>query len=345
MDRPGPRLAATACVLLWCVTAEGALEGRARVALHAGVDSNARRDFDSELPVADATSSLTGAVGGDFVGERGYVRGDYDLGARKFFQYRSEDSLAQEGGLEGSLFAGLHSLFGLEGRVKDRRGADRDYSDLSAFAFAEFFPDDVLNLRVRAGARRFVYWANFPYSYGAGEGGVAGRYWFNRRHGLTVEGEAGQRGYNSAVDRGSGTSIRRGTFAWSAQAGYLYRGRVSLSASYRFREEVANTAGWSSFRHRLEASGGTRLPWKLFLFLQAVVQLHTYPEGVYLGPDTYFTLEEENQSSVSAKLGRPVAEHVDLELKYALYWGRMAGAFAPGSYSRHVGLAGVAVRW
>jgi hypothetical protein len=312
------------------------------------LDSNAPRDFSDDSagsPVPDVAFSLLAAGEGRITGERLQLVGRYELGGRKYLRYANEDVLAQAAAVEGSMALGTMLGLGVEGRAKDRRGGSRDYSDLSASAFAEYAPDVRLALRVRVGAHRFVYRPDAQANFGGPEVGFLGRYRFNRRHALTVSSEYGSRNYRVQARPPSGregSSLgRRKDGALSAGVGYTYRGPAALGLTYTFQEVSSNSFGETVLRHRLSGSAGVRLPWRLMLLAQGTLGLSHYPDGIFLSPEIILVEEDEGQNSLSLKLARPLSEHLDVELSYAVYSTSLPRNAL--SYFRQV--AGVGLTW
>jgi hypothetical protein len=289
---------------------------------------------------------VVGSVDGRARFERFQLSGNYDLGARNFLQYATEDVLIQSANAQGSTVLGRHLGVGIEGRARDRRGGQRDYSDLAAMAYLEFVPDEKVDIRVHAGAHRFVYWPVFQYSFGATEAGGVARYRFDRRHSAFAFGDLGLRRYNDlarsrfVIEPTAGRD-RADTFLM-AGAGYSYRGPFALTVSYSLADQSSNSFGESSVRHRLAATGGFRLPWKLTLLCQVALQLTRFPDGVFLSPEVILAEDDENHNSVSMELVLPLTEKIDVEIRYALFQN-----FLPEndlSYFRQITWAGLSWR-
>ncbi len=322
---------------------QGSLRGTGRLL----VDSNAPRDFTDGAaagPGSDLALSVLGVAEGRGTGERAQVVGRYELGARKYVDYATEDTLVQAGALEGSLALGTEWGVGAEGHAKDRRGGSRAYSDLGASLFAEYAPDVRLALRLRGGARRFVYRPDHTADFGGLELGALGRYRLTPRHTLSVFGEWGSRRYGPLARPFLGVSAspgRRQDGALVAGVGWAYRGPVKLSLSYAFQEVSSNSFGETVLRHRLIGSAGVRLPWRVTLLAQGTLGLSRYPDGIYLSPEIILVEEDEGQNSLSLKLARPVSARVDLELSWGIWSTRLPRNDL--RYTRQV--FGVGVTW
>jgi opacity protein-like surface antigen len=307
------------------LAASAEISGSARVSSGIGIDSNARRDYDQvgDGAQADAFAFVSGWGHFQLTGEKGRTAAEYELGFRKFLQLPSQDVLVQSLTAEGLLLLGRSLGVGLDGRVKDRRGGERDYSDLAAFAFLELAASHALDLRVDAGGRRFIYRPYFPYSFKASEFTAQARYRFDRKHSIALFGELGLRYYDDEARpdprrEPDPNTPQRQDLAYLAGIAYSYRGPIALTLSYSYGGISSNSFGETALRHRLVARVGAPMPWELTLLAQAVVQRTHYPDGVYNSPDLVL-LEDDNQNSISLKLLRPLSDHLDAELLFALY--------------------------
>ncbi|WP_426749226.1 hypothetical protein [Myxococcus sp. Y35] len=309
---------------------DGALRGTGRLML----DTNAPRDYADRLtpaPTRDLALSLLGSAEGRGTFDRAQLVGRYEVGARKYLRYTEEDTLVQSGALEASHALGTAMGIGLEGHAKDRRGGSRSYSDLGATAFLEYAPDVRLALRVRAGARRFVYRPDPTANFGGPEVGVLGRYRFNRRHSLSVFGDWNSRRFGTAprarppATGGSSGLLpgRRQDGALTAGASYTYRGPLALGVTYAFQEISSNSYGETLQRHRLSANAGIRLPWRVTLLAQGSLGFTGYPDGIYLSPEIILVEEDEGQNSLSVKLARPLTESLDFEMAWGVWSTRL----------------------
>jgi len=210
--------------------------------------------------------------------------------------------------------------------------------------FLEYVPDVQLALRIRAGARRFVYRPDATADFGGSEVGFLGRYRFDRRHALSVFGEYGSRGYGAQARSPPDVELslgRRQDGALSAGATYTYRGPVALGLTYTFQELSSNSFGETVLRHQLSGNAAVKLPWNVTLLAQGTLGLSRYPDGLYLSPEIILVEEDEGVNSLSLKLARPVNEHWDVELSYGLYGTRLPRNGL--SYLRQV--AGLGMTW
>lgn len=326
------------------------LRGSGRVWTGVGFDSNARRDYTS--PGVPTTPDgfffgLAHLQGLGLFAERFRLLGTYDVAGRKFFTLPSEDTIVQDGSAEAAVGVGKVD-FGVTGRVRDRRGAERNYTDLTGAVLVDFVPTEEFELRLTGGAHRFIYWDRFEYSYWGPEGVVSARYRFTRRHSASFFGSFIPRTYNANArpppqqpgDPEPPVVVRQDSY-FTVGAGYSYRGPFHLSVGYAYFDQTSNSYGETIRRHRASVTGGFQLPWKLTLLTALTAQFSFFPQGVYLSPDLTVVEDDENASSLTVKLVRPVSKYFEVDVRYAGYLN-----FLPQNqflYLRHVVSAGLAV--
>lgn len=323
-------------------------KGRARLWVGPGIDTNAKREFVSSGVVTETDGLLFGLLQLDgqlqFL-ERVRVAGSYEIGARKFFTLATEDTVVQAAHLEGTVTFLDMFAFGVIGRARDRRGALRDYTDLQGGAVLDFFPSNTVDVRATLMAHRFLYYNRFDYSFWGPDGNLTARYRFDRRHSISAFGGYNARTYNArqrirATEGGpTETELPRSDSVFNAGVSYSFRGPFHFTLGYSFYAQDSNSVGESVSRHRVSATGGFVLPWKLNLLATISWQPSIYPDGQFLNPDLTI-VDDENVSSLTIKLVRPLTQWFDLDLRYAGYLG-----FYPQNnflYLRHVVSVGLA---
>jgi hypothetical protein len=340
-------------VFFTCLTAVPAFSaefrGQLRASLGPGIDTNARRDFLSKAGVSPIDGFLFGLAqleGSALFAERVQLLGSYDVGARKFLFMPSEDTIVQAAQAEASVALVPVLNLGALGSARDRRGAERDYTDLTGGLLVDVIPNAQVDLRLTGRVHRFFYYNQPSYGFWASEGGLMVRYRFDRRHRISAQGNLGLRNYDAdATSRPSDPQTpspgpRKDT-AMSAGASYAYRGRVHFSAGYLYSDQSSNSWGESLRRHRFFATAGFPLPWELAVLTSGTLQLSSYPDGVYLSPELLVVEDDENSSSISLKVLRPIGPHLEVDLRYAIY----VNAFPQNQlfYVRHVASVGIAV--
>jgi len=317
----------TAVGLLVCsATALGASEGELRLAVQSGYDTNVRRDYDQTgTVVQDSELSVLGAATGRTKLSRVSLWGSYEAGLRTFPDFTEETAIAQALNAEGSFALAGPVQVGLGTHDKDKRGGNRDYSDLAGDAFLEYVADSGLRARLHGAGHRYIYWDNFAYSFSAPEVGVSGRYDFSPRHAASFFAEVSLRTYNSARAAAPGQPTPDGArqdTAFTVGASYTFKGPFSLRLGYSYFEQDSNSFGQSWGRHRWSATAGIRLPWRLFLLLDGALQLAQYPDGVPFS-DVLLAQDQENGNTFSAKLVRPLFAHLDVEAQYGATYNHL----------------------
>lgn len=333
------------------------VKGDARVWLGAGIDTNPRRDFTSEgnFTPYDAFAAVVASGNAVVQTQWGRLYGTYDLGARKFFRYPSEDTLVQSAALDGAVLLGRSVAVGIRGKARDRRGAERDYSDLTGELYLEYVPDPAVSVKAHFGAHRFLYWNRFSASFWGPGMGAAAQYRFNRRHSVSLFAEAEPRSYNAnACLKADDTSMgvicvtdpvppRRQDTYFSVGLGYTYRGPLVVSMQYAYLDSTSNSYGETYRRHRFSGTAGVRLPLGFTLLAAAAVQIAQYPDGVFLSSDLITLEDDENANNVSLKLVHPLGRHFDLDFKYSVYFNKLLRNDL--TYLRMVGSVGIGWHW
>ena len=330
-------------------------QGRARLWVGPAFDSNAKRDFVSSTVATQPDLFLFGSgqlEGILKLGERVRLLGSYDVGGRKFVFAPTEDTVVQAAQLEGTVTFANYFAVGLAGHARDRRGAERDYTDLVGGAVVDFFPTPSVDMRVQVSAHRFLFYNRFSYSFWGPDGTVSARYRFNRRHSVSVFGSYNARTFNGLARHAPGPEgaepppdETRFDPVFGAGASYSFRGPFHFSFSYSYTDnQGSNMYGERVQRHRLNGTAAFRLPWALTLLTSLTWQPTVFLDHVYLATNDLTVVEDdENVSSLTLKLVKPLNKYLDLDVRYAGYLG-----FLPQNdflYLRHVVSLGLAVNF
>jgi hypothetical protein len=252
----------------------------------------------------------------------------YDFGGRKFILLPSEDTLVQTGLLEAELYLLPEIGVGASLHLRDRRGADRDYTDLGADAYIRFLMQGRLDARVKIGAHRFIFWPRFPYSFWGPDFGVQARFRITRRHSVSAFLEFEPRTYNANalphpdLDPQPELGVRKDTF-FVVGLGYQYRGPWAFGFNYSFLESDSNSFGETVRRHRINLNAGVKLFWELSLMGNAVLQLAQYPDGVYLSDELIVIDDDESQNQVALKLARPLGRWFEVDFRWQLFFNKL----------------------
>jgi hypothetical protein len=337
-------------LLTLCAGNVWAADGTAKAHAWAGAayDSNAARNFVSpgDRPRGDgflfALLDLQGAL---FFGTTVSIAGNYNIAGRKFIFGPSEDMLLQAASIEVNVQVTKVFSLGPIGSFRDRRGAERDYTDLQGGAFVSFAPSASVDVRITGLAHRFIFYNRFAYSWWGPDVALSARYRFNRQHSIALSAFFNPRTYNSSrnlpPDETSEVELRRADSFLGASVSYAFRGPFQLSGGYSYFDQTSNSYGESIRRHRLTVSAGIRLPFQLVALATGTLQLSQFPDGIFLSPELAVASDDENSSAFTLKLSRALSKVVELDIRYSAYFNQFPGA--QYLYSRHVVSLGAAV--
>jgi hypothetical protein len=324
--------------------------GQGRWWVGGGFDSNAARDFVTagRVTVPDGFGFSMGSLEGRLRWRGFALGGAAELATRHFFTQRSEDLLVQSAQAQAQVALGRLFDISVLGRLRDRRGAQRDYSDFAGEAAVTFAPDAKVEATLRGALNRFSFWPRPAYGFFGPGVGLTARYRFDARHTLSLSGHFSPRAYDGQrnVDPRVGPDEqpmgqRRDVFA-TGSFGYSYRGSFLFSVSYTYLEQASNAYGESLRRHRVAANAGFRLPARLSLLTALVLQASFFPDNIFLSPDLQVVEDDENSSYFTAKLVVPLIDKLDLDLRYAFYLNVLPGQTL-FVYTRHVASVGLAI--
>jgi hypothetical protein len=331
------------------------LDGAARVWLGGGVDTNPHRDYVAYGDATRVAGLLQGLVqlDGALQGERGAVLANYDVGGRLFLLQPStapqpdEHSFVHNGQLQAEVYVLPEIGLGADLHFRDRHGAQRDYTDLGADAFARLLLQGRLDARVSIGAHRFLYWPRFQHSFWGPDFGFQARVRFNKRHSVVTSLNYQSRTFNSEPlpdpdlpppTEPPPAGQRRVDSFFAVAVGYQYRGPWAFGFTYSFTESDSNSFAETFRRHVLSANAGVKLFWELALMGSVTLQFAQYPDGLYLSTDDggdgssgpiIATYDDENLNQVALKLSRPLGKWFELDFKWQLFFNSLAPANNP----------------
>lgn len=126
----------------------------------------------------------------------------------------------------------------------------------------------------------------------------------------------------------AGTSQQRNDRFQRAAIELTWTGRFVAAASYQLSVTDSNSYGQSIVRHRTTLSATTNLPWGLYGTVLATLQIDQYPDGLLVRRDVaaqpFTTLDDENRSSVQARIARQVSKTWAVEGRGAI-WRNLGG--------------------
>jgi hypothetical protein len=126
----------------------------------------------------------------------------------------------------------------------------------------------------------------------------------------------------------AGTTLRRSDRFQRGGIELTWTGGFVAAASYQVSVTDSNSYGQSIVRHRITLSATRDLPWRLYGTALATLQLDNYPDGLPVERDlvtqTFTTLDDENRSSLQARLARHVGKAWAIEARGAI-WRNLGG--------------------
>ncbi|MCX5747333.1 MAG: hypothetical protein NT062_33110, partial [Proteobacteria bacterium] len=108
-----------------------------------------------------------------------------------------------------------------------------------------------------------------------------------------------------------------------------WTGSVVATLGYQLVAIDSNSYGQSLIRHRVQASTTIDLTHKIYATVFGILQLEQYLDGLVVQTDpdqqSFTSLEDENRSSISLRLGRPITAAWSVEARLA-YWRNLGGS-------------------
>lgn len=343
----GSRGLAIAAALVATAAHAAEWDSSTRAELAPGADTNALREtFGGRVrPDGLLAATVQSTVLGAF--ERGGISATGALGGKLFATQHDADMLAARMDLAGRLrLAG--PLFGaLQAGGKDltERGHVRDYDTAHAGAALDSM---LLGFRLQAGGGyALVAPRNLlsrPFSAQGPTAAVTGSFTTqDRSHAVSLGWDLWYRRFPRWFDPGE-PGVARIDAAHTLTLGWQHQGDFVFGAGYSFTLNESTVRGAIYQRHRVFLRGALEMPFDITGALQAQLQLSRYPEGIFVG-EQLIGDNDENQSSMEARLTKPMGEKWDLFLGLSVYGSELAGHTGPDyTFLRGVLLLGLSWR-
>jgi hypothetical protein len=337
---PAPKIA---------VTAEGGAE----------LDSNVRRDETGPAQMEKPIAAPVARLGAKLTHTGRLLRGAYALaaGAQSQTVLSGRDALSPENRVllsgdgrwihpvgQRGVSVGL-GLAGIDAQPTTDRVGARTFRTLGGDAILALRGGDDRALTLALGGRDFVYKPEHLYDWRGPTASVRLELTlFERDEGarsleLSALLELEARAYNSFANASkcaedvppamnescyTPTSIRRRDRFQRGELELTWTGRFVAAASYQLTVVDSNSYGQSLVRHRVSLSATRNLPWQLYGTALATLQLDSYPDGLPVGlvinAQTFTaTLEDENRSSLQARIARKIGAAWAIESRAAIY--------------------------
>jgi hypothetical protein len=341
------------------VTAEGGVEADSNVQHSETGPGLTTRRVAAPVALLGAKLARTSRVaGGDYALSLSTLAhtvasGDADL--------RPEDTLLSSGDLrwlrplgDRGVSVGANLLAVDKRPISDDVGA-RTFRTLGADGLLVLRGGDERTLTFAFGGRNFEYQPDPTYDWRGPAGSVRLDLTLWERAGGTRSLELSAlfgfeaRGYESRANASAcpedappsndcftGTSQLRNDRSQRASVELTWTGRYVAAAEYQLSVIDSNSYGQSIVRHRVRLSATMDLPWKLFGSALAKLQLDQYPDGLLVErvivTQTFDSLDDENRSSLQARLARQVTKAWAVEARGTIW--RNLGSSLDTSFRR-----------
>ncbi len=354
----------------WDTNARRAIQGEA-VEGTVVAFPNANRPF--EVVSDGLVRVVLDAAGGVRFGDRHGLRGHYVLGAKRFVEETTEDLLVQEIGITS-----MHQLtdpvrLSIDGTYKGSRVRSglRDYDVITAGSGLTVRLSDALQADLQLRVTRFMFAVEPRFDYWGPRasvglvyrpvtkftvslrGGGVGRFYDGRAlvEGVLIDTSQPEDQNdriltfceNPEAEREAGYECtpagKRQDFEILGSLSFSYRGPFLLGAQYLLRLQRSNSDFENIDRHRIELTATFGLPGKITVNILGALQLN---QGVSITDQKFLADADENQNSVNVGIQRPIAPHLYLEGRYALFTNQFSTAQV--SFVRHTVYVGLGYR-
>jgi hypothetical protein len=342
----GSRGFAIAAALVATAAHAAEWESSTRADLAPGADTNALREtFGGRVrPDGLLSATVQSALLGAF--ERGGISASGALGGKLFASQHDADliaarmELAARLRLVGPLFGSLQA----GGKDLTERGHVRDYDTAHAGGGLDSL---LFGLRFQAsGGYALVAPRSLlsrAFSARGPTAAVTGTFTTDdRSHAVSLGWDLWYRRFPRWFDPGE-PGVARTDAAHTVTLGWQHKGDFVFGAGYAFTLNQSTVRGAIYQRHRIFFRGALEMPFDITGALQGQLQLSRYPEGIFVG-EQLLGDNDENQSSMEARLTRPMGEKWDLFLGLSVYGSELAGQTGP-DYTFLRGVLMVGLSW
>ncbi len=245
------------------------------------------------------------------------LRLDTAVGGKLFFNAASERMLV--GQTRAAAAAAIDDdtavIAGASAKLRGQLSGSRTYGSFRGDLAVERAVMRGLSLRLGVDGASFLAFDNDLFSF-AGGGLLAGGRYSHDKERIDFVVDAGLRGFPfSPPTPGTETDDRRVDVPLVLAVSATSARRLYLSAGYTLVRNESNARGERYTRHRLQLTGGARLPAQVTATAQAAVQLTSYDDGVSLGQRYFLADDDETQNLVELSLQRPLFGGLILEAR------------------------------
>lgn len=260
--------------------------------------------------VPDGLLRFAVTVDVDASGNGRLLRLDSALGGKLFFTAATERMLVAQSRATAAAVVDDDTavIAGASAKLRGQQSGARSYGNFRGDLAVErtLLQSGGSGFAVRAGVdgASFMAFDNALFSF-AGGGLLAGARYTHEKERVDVVVDAGVRGFPfAAVARGS--DDRRVDVPLVVAVSAASARRLYLAGAYTLVRNETNARGEGYTRHRLQFTGGARLPAQVTATTQLALQLTSYDNGLSLGQQYFLADDDETQNLVELALSRPL---------------------------------------
>ena len=288
----------------------GDVDVKPQVALWLEQDTNPKRLPEQRGAVLqpDGLLRFAGSVAVDADAPGRVLRLDAALGGKLFFAERTERMLVgQTRAVAAAVLAPDWTLMSsASGKLRGQLSGQRSYGTFRGDVVVERAVLPGLAVRGGVDGASFLAFDNALFSF-AGGGLVLGARVGQDKERLDVVVDAGVRGFPfSPPVPGSNTSERRVDVPLVLGISGTSARRLYLQGGYTLVRNESNAPGERYTRHRVQVTGGARLPALVTVTTQLALQLTAYDAGLSLGQSYFLADDDETQNLAELTLQRPL---------------------------------------
>lgn len=279
-------------------------------------DSNPRRlpeepvdddDGDFEAIVPDGLLRFALTLGLDGSGPGRLLRLDSAVGGKLFFTAATERMLvAQTRAVAAAAVDDVTSVSTTaSAKLRGQVSGVRNYSTFRGDLSVERRLPVGFSLRAGIEGSSFLALDNALFSFAGGGALVGGRYSHEKER-IDLVVDAGLRGFPFAPAAAGSGDRRRVDLPLIVGVSATSVRRLYLAGGYTLVRNESNARGEAYLRHRVQLTGGARLPAEVTATAQLAVQLTGYDDGLSLGQRNFLADDDETQNLVELSLSRPL---------------------------------------
>ncbi len=270
-------------------------------------------DFAEIVP--DGLLRFAVTLGIDASGDGRLLRLDSALGGKLFFTAKTERMLVAQ--TRASAAAVVDDATAVSAtasaKVRGQESGDRSYGTFRGDVAVERVVGYGVAVRGGVDGASFIAFDNALFSF-AGGGVFGGARYTHEKERVDIVVDVGMRGYPFAA-LADGSDDRRVDVPLVMALSAVSARRLYLAGAYTLVRNESNARGELYTRHRLQFTGGARLPAQVTATTQLALQLTSYDDGLSLGQRYFLADDDETQNLVELTLSRALFGGLILEAR------------------------------